>query len=132
MFSLFDKSLVTFLTLLQLIAPLVHAHTGAAAPHAGLHVPGLEAYSVFNRIPVFETISSDQSSDCAIVAVNAGIKPSVCHQPADNGVALFLPLQPPAINLSVYPFYNNFSPPELLPARQVFYSPTSPRAPPAA
>jgi hypothetical protein len=36
--------LVTFLVLLQFIAPLVHAHTSEKISSQGLHIPGLEVY----------------------------------------------------------------------------------------
>lgn len=131
MFSLFNKSLVILLTLLQLVSPLVHAHAGSVAAHAGLHIPGLEAYSILNETLSHETAISPQSSDCTIVAVDTGIKPAVCRQTSDNGQTIALPFQFYRLNLTVSLFYNNFSPPELLPARQVFSSQASPRAPPA-
>lgn len=37
--------LVTFLVLLQFIAPLVHAHTSEETLSQGVHVPGLEHYA---------------------------------------------------------------------------------------
>lgn len=131
MFSVFDKSMVIFLTLLQLVVPLVHAHAGSVAPHNGLHVPGLETYSVLNETLNHETAISRQSSDCSIVAVDTGIKPAACQQSIDNGQDAALPFPFYGFNLTVPLFYNNFSPPELLPARQVFSSQAFPRAPPA-
>lgn len=47
--------LVTFLVLLQFIAPLVHAHTSETVLSQGLHIPGLEVYAHSTD----ETVSND-------------------------------------------------------------------------
>ncbi|TRW97006.1 hypothetical protein [Candidatus Methylobacter oryzae] len=46
MFTTVRKFTVIFLAILQLIAPLVHAHAGEKVSGIGLHVPGLEIYGV--------------------------------------------------------------------------------------
>ena len=51
MFTTLRKFIVIFLVLLQLIAPLVHAHAGEDISNTGLHVPGLEMYSVDRQSP---------------------------------------------------------------------------------
>lgn len=76
--------LVIFLALLQLIAPLVHAHADNAffsSPHyetGRLHLPGLETYqdryeSVKSKYGV---VSQYAPSDGVVVGINTGIKPN--------------------------------------------------------
>ena len=50
MFSTLRKFIVIFLTMLQFIAPLVHAHASEHSSKQGLHVPGLEQYGAENKI----------------------------------------------------------------------------------
>jgi len=84
------KFTVIFLAILQLIAPLVHAHVGKNAgllPNsspAALHVPGLEKYSVdrdalVSGIKTFhgDIFSHDPSADGMLIGIDTGIK----HKP---------------------------------------------------
>jgi hypothetical protein len=71
--------LVSFLVLLQFIAPLVHAHTGEKVLSQGLHVPGLEVYAHATN----ETVSNDvfpcktggfcSNIDGQVVGVDTGV-----------------------------------------------------------
>ena len=118
MFKIPRKLLVIFLVMLQLIAPLVHAHTGEKVSGlAGFHVPGLEMYSV------------DFSPDGIIVGVNAGIKDKQVYLLTDNDNC-YNPHQIPAFNTAHILFNVNLSPqPAQLLCRLFILSP-SPRAPP--
>ncbi|PKM12786.1 MAG: hypothetical protein CVV13_04045 [Gammaproteobacteria bacterium HGW-Gammaproteobacteria-3] len=46
MFTALKKLLLIILALLQWLSPLVHAHVADDLQGAGLHIPGLEKYSV--------------------------------------------------------------------------------------
>ncbi len=63
MFTTLRKFTVIFLAILQLFAPLVHAHTGEKSSELGLHVPGLEMYGVEHDASVFQAVNYDSSSD---------------------------------------------------------------------
>jgi hypothetical protein len=62
MFTTLRKFLVIFLAVLQLFAPLVHAHTGNKTSDLGLHVPGLEILGVDHETLMSEAVSHDSSS----------------------------------------------------------------------
>jgi hypothetical protein len=62
MFTTLRKFTVIFLAILQLIAPLVHAHAGEKNSSLGLHVPGLEIYGVEHDALMSQAISHDFSS----------------------------------------------------------------------
>ena len=62
MFTTLRKFLVIFLAMLQLFAPLVHAHTGNKASDLGLHVPGLEILGVDHEALMSQAASHDFSS----------------------------------------------------------------------
>jgi hypothetical protein len=74
MFTALRKSTVIFLAILQLFAPLVHAHAGEKVSDLGLHVPGLEMYGVEHHALVSQAVSYDFSFEGIIVGVDAGMK----------------------------------------------------------
>ena len=74
MFTTLRKFLVIFLAILQLIAPLVHAHAGEKISDLGLHVPGLEMYGVKHDALMSQAVNYDFNSDGIIVGVDAGMK----------------------------------------------------------
>ncbi|MDP2901810.1 MAG: hypothetical protein Q8N96_01680 [Methylovulum sp.] len=133
--------LVIFLALLQLIAPLVHAHTDKpffAMPNhetGRLHIPGLEAYQRSDDgLGSSETLQYcavrlDAPSEGIVFGVGAGIKPS-----QDNGLTdadhYYLPPQPIifAVQIALMDSCGTCFPPRLLPCH--LFSPYSPRAPP--
>ena len=130
MFKIPRKLLVIFLVMLQLIAPLVHAHTGEKVSGlAGFHVPGLEMYSVEHDACMSQAVSVDFSPDGIIVGVNAGIKDKQVYLLTDNDNC-YNPHQIPAFNTAHILFNVNLSPqPAQLLCRLFILSP-SPRAPP--
>lgn len=62
MLTTLRKFTVILLAILQLVAPLVHAHAGEKASDLGLHVPGLEMYGVDHESSMSQAVSYDFSS----------------------------------------------------------------------
>ena len=131
MFTTLRKFTVIFLAILQLIAPLVHAHAGEKVSDLGLHVPGLEMYGVEHDAPVFQAVSYDFSSDGIIVGVDAGMKDKQVNAVADLDNSHYLHQQAPVFNAAISPFDINFSPQPPQFVCRLFIPSLSPRAPPA-
>ena len=131
MFSTLRKFLVIFLAILQLIAPLVHAHAGEKVSDLGLHVPGLEMYGVDHHALVSQTVSHDSSSEGIIVGVDAGMKDRHVNAAADLDNSHYLHQQIPAFKAAISPFDTNFSPQAAQFVCRLFIPSLSPRAPPA-
>ena len=76
MFSTLRKFIVIFLTMLQFIAPLVHAHASEYNSKQGLHVPGLERYGAEHNMLIsqMKTLQYNVCVEGMIVAVDIGIK----------------------------------------------------------
>jgi len=133
MFSTLRKSLVIFLTMLQFIAPLVHAHASKHGLNQGLHVPGLERYGVEYNTPgtQMKTLPYNVSIDGMIVAVDTGIKQSQTKPQVDLDSNYYLHQQHAfAFTDVVFRFDANFSSqPQQLVYRLLIPSPP-PRAPP--
>lgn len=129
MFTDLRKFTVIFLAILQLIAPLVHAHAGEKVLNSGLHVPGLEMYGSKQAVFMSVLPSHDFGTTGVIVGVDAGIKDKPADVIADN--SLYLPTQAPVFNPAISAFEVNFSPQsqQFISARLL--SSLSPRAPPA-
>ena len=79
MFTALKKILVIVLALLQLVAPLVHAHASDDFPGNGLHIPGLELYSATQDLQEIQTQLRASTNECLIITINAGIH----YEPAD-------------------------------------------------
>jgi hypothetical protein len=133
MFSTLRKFLVIFLTMLQFIAPLVHAHASEQSSKQGLHVPGLELYDAKHNQPVpqLESLQCNVYMDGMIVGVDTGIKQNRTNPQSDSDNNYYLHQQSIAFNASVSRFDTNFSPqpPQLV--YRLFFPSHSPRAPPA-
>lgn len=69
------KSLILLLVLLQLIAPLIHAHVHH--PHhffkSGIHVPGLETFNISNSISA-NLVSESLIEDSLTISMASGIQ----------------------------------------------------------
>ncbi len=135
--SILRPCLVTFLVLLQLVAPLVHAHAGKMAfsvPSTGtgkLHVPGLEilvSTEADNRQYSLATI--DVPSEGVIFGIDAGIKQHQDNGLSDADVSYYLHQKTIVFNLPVSPFDNNFSPQASAVICRLPVFSHSPRAPP--
>jgi hypothetical protein len=130
MFITLRKFAVIFLAVLQLIAPLVHAHTGEKISSHGLHVPGLEMYNVEHDTPAFLANSHDFSYVGVIVGVDAGMKDKKLNAVADSDHSHYLHQQMSAFNPAISPFDINFSPQTAQFVCRLFIPSFSPRAPP--
>jgi hypothetical protein len=133
MFSTLRKFLVIFLTILQFIAPLVHAHASDHNSMQGLHVPGLEHYGAEHNtlISQMKTLQYNVSADGVIVAVDMGIKQNKKYLQTDSDNNYYLHHQTFAFNTAVSRFDTHFShQSQQLVYRLLIPSP-SPRAPPA-
>lgn len=130
MIAVIRKTLVLLLVMLQLVAPLVHAHTGSNSFNQGLHIPGLELYRVNQDVPVIQDANADWDVEGFLVVMDAGIK----HTPdkffamdSQNHSAVLVE----QIRLSPLPKADsNFSPQQSPPTSRIFSSAHSPRAPP--
>lgn len=130
MFSSSRKFLVIFLAMLQLIAPLVHAHASQKTSIAGLHVPGLEGYAADHVALMSEAASYYASAEGIIVGIDAGIKQHQDKPLADPDHSYYLPQQAVVFKTAISPFDCNFSPQSPPFVAQLFSPSHSPRAPP--
>jgi len=131
MFTTLRRFTVIFLAILQLIAPLVHAHAGEKILDLGLHVPGLEIYGVEYRSPQSQAISDDFSSEGIIVSIDAGMKDKQANADTDLDNSHYLHQQVPVFNAAILPFDSNFSPQSQQFACRLLIPSLSPRGPPA-
>ena len=133
MFSTLRKFLVIFLTMLQFIAPLVHAHASTQGSKLGLHVPGLEQYSAENKTPIdqMKTVQYHVSAESMIVAVDMGLKQNRTNFRAGTDNNYYLHQQTVAFNTAVSGFDTNFSPQPEQPVYRLFIPLPPSRAPPS-
>ena len=133
MFSTLRKYLVIFLTMLQFIAPLVHAHASEHRSQLGLHVPGLEYYGAKHNMLIAQTktLQHNVCVDGMIVGVDIGLKQNQTNPQTDSDNNYYLHQHTVAFNTAVSRFDTHFSPqPQQLVYRFFIPSPL-PRAPPA-
>ena len=133
MFSTLRKFLVIFLTMLQFIAPLVHAHASEAGSTQGLHVPGLERYGAEHDTLTaqMKTVPYDVAVDGVVIGVDLGLKQNRTPPRANADNSLYLHQQTVAFNAAVSRLDSHFSEqPQQLVYRLFIPSPP-PRAPPA-
>lgn len=133
MFSTLRKSLVIFLTMLQFIAPLVHAHASEHGLKQGLHVPGLEQYGAENTtlLAQMKTLQYNVSVDGMIVGVDIGFKQNRTNPTSDSDNNYYLHQQIVAFDPAVSRFDTKFSSQPPLFGYPLFIPSHSPRAPPA-
>ncbi|MEY3289456.1 MAG: hypothetical protein RLZZ419_1698 [Pseudomonadota bacterium] len=132
MFSTPRLLLVIVLTMLQFIAPLVHAHASKDYAHQGLHVPGLEGYDVEHNTLVsqMKILPDNISVNGIIVAVDMGIKQSQTKARINSDSHYYLNSKILVFNAVFLRFNANFSPqPQQLAYCLFIPSPPS-RAPP--
>jgi hypothetical protein len=130
MFSTLRKFIVIVLTMLQFIAPLVHAHASEQGSKPGLHVPGLEQYDAENKMLLaqMKTLQYNVSVEGMIVAVDVGIKQSKKTPHADSDNNGYLHQQMVTFTTEVSRFDNHFS----KRPQQLFYRLLIPSSPPRA
>ena len=131
MFSTLRIFFVIFLATLQLVAPLVHAHASQKVAVVGVHVPGLEGYSVDNDTLMFKAEGHYANSEGIIVGVDTGIKQYLADISADADNSYFLPQQAAVFKASISEFDVGFSPHSPPFVCRFYSSSNSPRAPPA-
>jgi hypothetical protein len=85
--------LVTFLVLLQFIAPLVHAHTSEQISSQGLHIPGLEVYGQSVSPDALESTLLATTVLCKMSAFCSHIEGQVVGVDAGFSRDLAMPMQ---------------------------------------
>jgi hypothetical protein len=124
--------IIFFLVLLQLIAPLVHAHTGEQIFNTGLHIPGLEALDHAHNsdtTPLLQSASA-HNSEGLLIGINTGLKVKHSTVLDDNDSPVYVTPTGAVIKTTLSEFDNNFSPQPLPPAIQALISAHPARAPP--
>jgi hypothetical protein len=133
MFSTLRKFIVIFLTMLQFIAPLVHAHENTHSSKLGLHIPGFEQYSAENKAHIAQTntLKYNVSVEGMIVVVDMGIMQNNKHSQTGSDNTYYLNQQQPvAFNTEASRFKTPFSFQPQPPVYRLFISSPPPRAPP--
>jgi hypothetical protein len=132
MFSIFRKLLVIVLTMLQFIAPLVHAHASEPVLNQGLHVPGLEFYSTDHNILKIQAkgLTSNIDLEGMVVAVDLGVKQSFTKLFDNPDIEYFIHQKGVIFHCRISRYEINFSPQPRLVNNTILTSPHSPRAPP--
>lgn len=137
MFFQLKKFLVIFLALLQLVAPLVHAHAGeithtlANTGSAKLHIPGLESYATKYETKILATTGHLYNTEGVVIGVDAGIKQKQLKYSIDADNQYILPEQSVVIEYSLSPSDHNFSPHAPIHVCRHLIASHTPRAPPA-
>ncbi len=131
MLTVSRKSLILVLALLQLCAPLVHAHTNENSPNHGLHIPGLELYGINQHAPVMQNVNVDWDAEGLLITVDAGIK-NLQDISVEKPGHSFAMLPSHQLQVCALPENDgNFSPQRQSFSFQRYLSTLSPRAPPA-
>jgi hypothetical protein len=104
MFPTLRNFLIIFLTILQLFAPLVHAHASEIHTNDGFHVPGLEHYSSHHESPAYIKAPPLQACvDGVLVGVGLGLKQNQKALKSDTDNSYYVPLQIPLLFSVVVP-----------------------------
>jgi hypothetical protein len=69
-----QKITIIVLALLQLAAPLVHAHGQTETVGTGLHVPGLESLAIGNDVNGVSSLITPQHSENFLLDISTGIE----------------------------------------------------------
>ena len=121
-------AIIGLLALMQLFAPLVHAHTGGGRFSGAIHVPGLEFLGLSNGASA-QSPAGQEEPPGVIVVLAPGLKNQGGHAiPAANPVptlpAVFTTVTGPLAGRPTFPPPRDVSPP------QACWLKPSPRAPP--
>ncbi|MEN8259295.1 MAG: hypothetical protein ABFS02_01690 [Pseudomonadota bacterium] len=123
------RTLITVLVLLQLIAPLVHAHLGFDNSPPGIHVPGLE----FVNAPAGDNDLQSATSNFTLDGLVVGIVTGVSHHDwivIEPGNAVCMPVSDNLHSQERSCQGLGSSPPFRIAFPQTIRFPASPRAPP--
>jgi hypothetical protein len=125
------RYLLVLLGLLQLVAPLVHAHSGNTFAQFGLHLPTFEVYSAtkYQTSPALQSTDYLVNLDNTVVSISTGIQ-NQQNNADDLSPLLYFPPHPFFISRALSSCEINFSPHQLESSKTFVHSPQSPRAPP--
>jgi hypothetical protein len=126
------KFLIIALTILQLFAPLVHAHASESPSNQGLHVPGLEHYSLHHESIAYSKAPAVYACiDGVMVGVGLGLKQKLSTTQADTDNGFYLPMHRLPLSIMALPLkcYDSESGQPLL--ARLLSSPPPSRAPPS-
>lgn len=127
------NALVIFLVLLQLFAPLVHAHVDKHFASDGLHLPGLEFHVLAHARPTLQAVDCDFSANSLMVSVSHGIKDQQLDKAFDTEANdnYFIDLSDIALRTTIVLVEHNFSPHFAQPVCSIDSPPYATRAPPS-
>ncbi len=99
--------IVLILILLQLVAPLLHAHSGVELNHNRLHLPGLEVINNnFTDIQTLEPISQDEDFG-VVVGVCTGINRDINFTDTNSSEVPFISSKKDFISVFYYSNHHN-------------------------
>ena len=126
------KFLIIFLTILQLFAPLVHAHASESASNQGLHVPGLEHYSSHHDSSAyFKAHALHACVDGVLISIGVGLKQTSSTAQSDTDNSVYLPMQISLLSSVALPL-ETYHPRQSQPLlTRLLVSPPPSRAPPS-
>jgi hypothetical protein len=119
--------LLITLAILQLVSPLLHAHTSSSEPATGLHLPGLEQYSFFSEAPSSDALP-DHAGDELPIVIDFGLHGS---SPGQHDVQALITVAFVLFTYACVFCYTITLNAQAKPAHRAFLTPHSPRAPPA-
>jgi hypothetical protein len=128
------KFLIIVLTILQLFAPLVHAHASESHSNQGFHIPGLEHYSSHHQSTAYIKAHSSLLAcvDGVLVGVGLGLKQKLSATPSDTDNSYYVPMHISLLSSVALPLkiYDSGQSQPLL--AKLLASPPPSRAPPSA
>jgi len=113
MFSIQRSFLVIVLTLLQCIAPLVHAHASEHIAKQGLHLPGFElsgSEHFASIAPEMKSLQNHVSIDGMIIVIDIGVKRNQYKHWITSDSNYYLHQQDVVFNVGASKVDTNFSP----------------------
>jgi hypothetical protein len=126
------KILIIFLTILQLFAPLVHAHASESTSKQGFHVPGLEHYSSHHEsIAYIKAPAVHACIDGVMVSVGLGLQQKLSTTKTDTDNGFYLQTHWPPLSIVALPLKCYGSKPAQPLLARLLSSPPPSRAPPS-
>lgn len=113
MFSIQRSFLVIVLTMLQCIAPLVHAHASEHIAKQGLHLPGFElsgSEHFASIAPEMKSLQNHVSIDGMIIVIDIGVKRNQYKHWITSDSNYYLHLQDVVFNVGASKVDTNYSP----------------------
>jgi hypothetical protein len=113
MFSIQRSFLVIVLTMLQCIAPLVHAHASEHIAKQGLHLPGFElsgSEHFASIAPEMKSLQNHVSIDGMIIVIDIGVKRNQYKHWITSDSNYYLHQQDVVFNVGASKVDTNYSP----------------------